>query len=272
MSMPRPLPDPSAANSVWIETEPAGVEENLALDEAILDELHGELHGESVEESSAPAASGESVRGPAASRCVRLWTPNETVIVVGSSSRLDEEVDRAACRRLGARIVRRPSGGATVVLGPGCVVYSVIERLSADMPSIDRLHERFLAPLCAALGRRGIAAVRRGTSDLVVGDRKFSGNALRVKKRAVLYHGTFLDAFDLSLIDALLPHPPREPDYRGSRPHRDFLTNVGLGPDSIREAVREAFGAASVSGWFPQARVEALLASRYRRADWTERL
>lgn len=268
MSMPTPLREPQTVASVWIETEPAGVEENLALDEAILDELHGETQ----EESSAAASSGESVGGPAASRCVRLWTPRETVVVVGSSSRLDEEVDRDACLRLGARIVRRPSGGATIVLGPGCVVYSVIERLSADMPSIDRLHERFLEPLCAALGRRGVAAVRRGTSDLVVGDRKFSGNSLRVKKRAVLYHGTFLDAFDLSLIDALLPHPPREPDYRGSRPHRDFLTNVGLGPDTIREAVREAFGAASVSSWFPASRVESLLANRYRRADWTERL
>jgi hypothetical protein len=93
-----------------------------------------------------------------------------------------------------------------------------------------------------------------------------------VKKRAVLYHGTFLDAFDLSLIDSLLPHPPREPDYRGSRPHRDFLTNVGLGLGVIREAVREAFGASRVSRWFPRDRVESLLASRYRKADWTERL
>lgn len=266
--MPTPLREPQAAAAVWIETEPVGVEENLALDEAILDELHGE----SPEGPSPAAASGEAGRGPDASRCVRVWTPRETVVVVGSSSRLDEEVDRDACRRLSAKIVRRPSGGATIVLGPGCVVYSVIERLSADMPSIDRLHERFLAPLCAAFARRGLPAVRRGTSDLVVGDRKFSGNSLRVKKRAVLYHGTFLDAFDLSLIDSLLPHPPREPDYRGSRPHRDFLTNVGLGLGSIREAVREAFGASRVSRWFPRDRVESLLASRYRRADWTERL
>jgi len=268
MSMPTSLPEPQDAGSVWIGTEPAGVEENLALDEAILDELHGE----SPEGPSPAAASGEDGRGPAATRCVRVWTPRETVVVVGSSSRLEEEVDRDACRRLGARIVRRPSGGATIVLGPGCVVYSVVERLSADMPSIDRLHERFLAPLCEAFGRRGLSAVRRGTSDLVVGDRKFSGNSLRVKKRAVLYHGTFLDAFDLSLIDSLLPHPPREPDYRGSRPHRDFLTNVGLGLGNISEAVREAFGPCRVSHWFPADRVESLLASRYRLTDWTERL
>lgn len=260
MSMPRTPSAPPLPTALWVEKELPDVEENLALDEAILDAI-----GEDP-----PAISADP--DAAATRFVRLWTCRETVVVVGSSSRVDDEVDREACRRVGARIVRRPSGGATVVIGPGCVMWSVVERLEAGIPSIDGLHERFLGPLTAALGRRGLSVSRRGTSDLAVGDRKFSGNSLRVKRRAVLYHGTFLDTFDLSLIDTLLPHPPREPAYRSARSHRDFVVNIGLGLEPIRSAVREAFDAFQGSRWFPEDRVQELLAARYRRHDWTERL
>ena len=71
---------------------------------------------------------------------------------------------------------------------------------------------------------------REGASDLVipeqpVGAEKISGNALRVRRRSVLYHGTLLDTFPLELIGQLLRHPPREPEYQHQRSHTDFLTN-----------------------------------------------
>jgi lipoate-protein ligase A len=237
----------------WLTADLERVEEQLALDEAMLEEAHeGRL--------TAPIA--------------RTWMASEPTVVVGSSSRIDDEVDRAACARLGVRILRRPSGGLTVVLGPGCVMWSVIVPLTGPQPPIERIHAALLDPLCDALRETGRQVVRRGSSDLAIewadGDRKVSGNALRIRRGGILYHGTLLDAFDLDLVGTVLRHPPREPDYRGRRAHGAFLANLGIGRAAIDHAVRRAFRAETTSTTWPRDRVEALVRGRYDSAEWNE--
>lgn len=246
MSMLQP-----SERAVWLESPPATVEENLAIDEAVLEEAHEGLRPRTT---------------------VRIWSSPEPVVVVGSSSRLELEVDQRACERLGVRIVRRPSGGATVVLGPGCLVWSAVEPRAVASDGVEAMHRRFLQPICGALERRGVEARRMGTSDLAVAGRKFSGNALRVRRHAVLYHGTFLDRFDLGLVESLLPHPPREPDYRASRSHGAFLMNLELGAPVIEEVLREAFSADTSDDRPPIDRMRRLLACRYHDPTWTRRL
>jgi len=133
-----------------------------------------------------------------------------------------------------------------------------------------------LDPLAAALRAAGPQVVRRGTSDLAVcaggEERKVSGNALRVRRRACLYHGTMLDRFDLTLVERLLRHPPREPEYRGGRPHHAFLANLGLGRPAIEAAVRRAFGATAVRQEWPKAVVSRLVTERYSDPAWVGRL
>ena len=68
----------------------------------------------------------------------------------------------------------------------------------------------------------------RGHTDLAIGGRKFSGNSQRRRKHFLLFHGTFLLNFDLALIGELLRMPSKEPDYRESRKHADFLTNINV--------------------------------------------
>jgi len=253
-------PANNALGSVWLVADLATVEENLALDEALLEEAHEGLATRSV---------------------VRMWMARRPVVVVGSSSHIDQEVDRSACLALGVGIVRRPSGGATVVVGPGCLMWSVVCPYPEGVPSIERIHASMLQPLCHTLSRalraRGAAPIeRRGSSDLVTlserGLFKVSGNALRVRRHGVLYHGTLLDDFDISLVSRVLRHPPREPDYRGQRPHGEFLTTLKLGRGSLEDAVREAFQATEIRHEWPRDRVERLLRERYIAADWTERL
>ncbi len=249
---------PPQPGAVWLDVVVDTVEEQLALDEALLDEAHEGLTSATV---------------------VRTWMAREPVVVVGSSSRLDDEVDLAACRAAGARVVRRPSGGLTVVLGPGCLMWSVIEPWPDGAPPIEAIHARMLDPLCTALslaiGAPG-AVERRGSSDLVVreadGLRKVSGNALRVRRHGVLYHGTLLDQFDLDLIGRILRHPPREPAYRAGRPHGSFLANLNLGVAALEAAVRRAFAPACNRTAWPRERVARLIAERYADPAWTSRL
>ena len=247
-----PLPLPA---SLWLEAEVAGVAANLALDEALLEEAH---------------------EGVLTAPVVRTWMATQPVVVVGSSSRIDEEVDRAACAARGVGIVRRPSGGATVVLGPGCLMWTVVSPFPQGVPPLEQIHAGMLEPLCAALARPGIEVARYGTSDLVLvsaGEaRKISGNALRVRRQGVLYHGTLLDDVDIDLVGSLLKHPPREPAYRARRPHAAFLANLHLGRPLLEQAVRRAFAAELSRGDWPETRMERLLRDRYAAADWTDRL
>lgn len=239
----------------WLTDAARTVEENLALDEALLEEAH---------EGLAPAA------------VVRTWMATEPTVVLGSSSRIDEEVDRDACERLGVRLVRRPSGGLTVVIGPGCLMWSVVVHQPLGPPPIEAIHEAVLSPLAAALRAAGTPVDRRGSSDLAIGHgpeaRKVSGNSLRIRRHGILYHGTLLDAFDLRLVSRVLRHPPREPDYRARRPHGEFLANIGLGHEPLVAAVRTAFAARRDRAEWPRDRVARLVRERYADPAWIGRL
>jgi len=245
---------PDAAGATWLATEAAGVAANLALDEALLDEAH---------------------ESAVVGRVVRSWVAQRPTVVLGSSSRAAEEVDLDACARLGVEVLRRPSGGLTVVLGPGCVMWSVITGYPGGAPPVDVLHDDVLDPLRAALSAAGRTVVRRGSSDLAItaadGDRKVSGNALRVRRHAVLYHGTLLDDFDLDLVGRVLRHPPREPAYRERRGHAAFLANLRLGRPALDAALRRAFAATTVRSDAPWPRIDRLMADRYAAAAWTLR-
>ena len=251
-----PFPDLIAhAGAVWLGVELDSVAENLALDEAILAEAHEGLIGTAV---------------------VRTWMPRTLVVVVGSSGRLDEEVDRKACTEMGVQIVRRPSGGGTVLVGPGCLMWSVVSPYPQSAPAIDRIHADMLGPLCSAIAAGGLPIERRGSSDLVLltamGAMKVSGNALRVRRNASLYHGTLLDHFDIALVSRLLRHPPREPDYRERRSHGAFLANLELGRHTLDQLIQRAYGASSTRTDWPRHRVAELMRDRYESAEWTARL
>ncbi len=250
--------DPAVATpprAAWLKAAPGGVAEQLALDEALLEEAHEGLRTGVV---------------------VRTWMAATPTVVLGSSSRTAEEIDLDACAAHGVQVIRRPSGGLSVVLGPGCLMWSVVVHHPAGAPAVDAIHAAMLDPLATALRAAGRDVVRRGSSDLAVVaagvERKISGNALRVRRHGVLYHGTLLDAFDLDLVGRVLRHPPREPGYRDGRPHAAFLANLGLGPDRLAAAVRNAFGATRVETAWPQDRVARLVRDRYADADWTGRL
>ena len=239
----------------WLDADLPTVAENLALDEALLADAHDGLLTGSV---------------------IRTWMARAPTVVLGSSSHVEQEIDLDTCRSRGVQVLRRPSGGLTVVLGPGCVMWSVIAPTPEATPSIERIHAAMLDPLCAALVVAGRAVVRRGSSDLAGAvdgiERKVSGNALRVRRQAVLYHGTLLDDFDLDLISQVLRHPPREPGYRAGRDHAAFVANLGLGRGPLEAAVRQAFGADTLRRNWPEEHVASLVRDRYLDVAWTHRL
>ena len=226
-------------------------EENLALDEALLEEAE---------------AAGRPTQ------VLRLWEPERPAVVVGRSSKLDEEVRRDACRAHGVPVLRRASGGAAVVAGPGCLMYAVVLSYARQpaLRMVSHAHQLVLETLAEGLRRLVPEVGRRGISDLAVGGLKFSGNSVRSKREHLLYHGTLLYDFPLQWISRYLKMPPRRPDYREDRPHAEFVTNLPLDGPSLRQAVLDAWGADEPAGDWPRERTARLVAQKYGRAQWHE--
>jgi lipoate-protein ligase A len=226
--------------------------ENLALDEALL---------ERSEESGGPL------------ELLRLWESPAPFIVVGASSRVEQEAREDACRRRNVPILRRASGGAAVLAGPGCLMYAVVLsfQLRPELRAIDLAHAFVLETLLAGLRPLVPFARREGTSDLALDGRKFSGNSLRVKREHLLYHGTLLYDFDLALVGELLGAPPRQPRYRADRDHGSFLTNLPLERDALLAAVIRAWQVETLDVSWPAAATARLAVEKYAAEAWTHR-
>src|SRR5437899_2430358 len=57
---------------------------------------------------------------------LRFWECARPVVVAGRSGVIEEQVRLAACAADGVDVQRRCSGGGAVVLGPGCLNYSLV--------------------------------------------------------------------------------------------------------------------------------------------------
>ncbi len=161
-----------------------------------------------------------------------VWTCRTTAVVLGASRDRAAEVHDEECARRGVAVLRRASGGGTVVIGPGTLQYAMVlpHPPGKEPPTITAVQRTCNAIVRQALARAGApAAVSSDDSgDLVAGDRKVGGLALRRRREATLLHGTLLVDADLELVASLLRHPQREPAWRRGRPHREFLANLGF--------------------------------------------
>jgi lipoate-protein ligase A len=232
-------------------TVPAAAD-NLALDEALLLE--------------AEAGRG----GPV----LRLWEWPAPAVVLGSGGRLADDVDEVACAADGVPVLRRASGGGTVLLGSGCLLYSLVlpYGLHPALAEIQSSYQFILGRVGEALGGTWAGVEQAGISDLAVAGRKFSGNAQQRKRHHLLHHGSLLYAFDLARVSRYLRLPPRQPEYRGGRGHGEFLMNYPLGPAELRRRLREAWGAEAREGesW-PEELVRRLARERYTSPEWVRR-
>lgn len=202
---------------------------------------------------------------------LRFWEPLETFVVLGYSNKTCLEINELSCKADGLAVLRRTSGGGTVLQGPGCFNYSLFLNLK-ERPELGGITasnayimEKNRAALETLLEK---PVVVQGHTDLTLGDLKFSGNAQRRKKDHLLFHGTFLYKFDLEKIEKYLAMPEARPAYRGERPHLDFVTNIPVNPASIAQALQKAWGSEGILEEIPMEKVETLVREKYSKEDW----
>jgi lipoate-protein ligase A len=242
---------------------------------------------------------------------LRFWESAEYFVVVGYANKVAAEVNQAACAEMNVPILRRCSGGGTVLQGPGCLNYSLIlpfdetgplrnitaanqfimernrsaiETLLSGRRRCEESHSKIgkqKAEIGNSQSRLTSGATENprpqtpdpkpkinGHTDLTFDELKFSGNSQRRRKTFLLFHGTFLLNFDLALIEILLLMPTKQPDYRQHRAHSEFLTNLHLPADAVKQALRSAWDATAPLKEIPHDQIAALTREKYSTAAW----
>ena len=204
---------------------------------------------------------------------MRIWRPQDYVVVLGRAGKIGDDVIVDHCQNDGVAILRRFSGGGTIVTGPGCLMYSLIlsHHKRPQVKDITLAHRFVGQSVQKAYAACGHSIELQGHCDLCSGNKKFSGSALRVGRTHSIYHGTLLIDFDLRLIPRYLKLPPRRPTYRQSRDHLDFVTNLPVDEQKLVESLRDLFAAEPTEFNPDEEQINQLVESRYQNDDWNFR-
>ncbi len=155
-----------------------------------------------------------------------VWEPPLLFIVLGQSNEMEASVFMENAKADGIPVLKRPSGGETVILSPKTIVISVLKR--GDPLTSPRLYfESYNQKIIQSLENLGISNLRTdGISDICIGDKKILGSSIYRNKDLVLYHAVLNRAESPALMERYLKHPLREPKYRQNRSHASFVTSL----------------------------------------------
>ena len=171
---------------------------------------------------------------------------HDPTVVVGLGGKPAKLLDAERLRERPAKVIRRFTGGGTVVVNGGTVVSSlIVEKKSGVTEPFPREIMRWTE----AIDKQAFADILDANTfalrdhDYVVGDKKVGGNAQSICKDKFIHHTSFL--WDFCPADmSYLKLPEKRPAYRGERSHLDFLTKIGAlsGSESGSGARRLAQG------------------------------
>ena len=167
---------------------------------------------------------------------LRFWESPVHFVVLGRSGRVEEEVNVAACEAAGIPVLRRSSGGGTVLQGPCCLNYALALSLS-HRPALRNVPDSYRILLSRIAHSLQLPGLEVRGSDILLRGRKVSGNAQRRTKGWLLHHGTILHGLDVRLMERILPEPRRQPSHRGGRTHGQFVTTLCMTTGELKQRV-----------------------------------
>lgn len=122
-----------------------------------------------------------------------FWRTNPTVMV-GRYQNTYCEINEKYIKENNINVVRRNSGGGTIYTDMGAWQFTFIEK---NYKENGISFAKFTNPIVQALRKENIDAHFNSRNDLLIGNRKFSGNAQYRKNNTMLHHGSILFNTDI---------------------------------------------------------------------------
>jgi lipoate-protein ligase A len=207
-----------------------------------------------------------------------LFYINEPSIIIGRHQNTLEEINRAYVEEHGIHVVRRLSGGGAVYHDLGNLNFSFITNYQ---PENFKNFMKFTEPVIRALAKLGVSAELSGRNDILIDDRKVSGNAQYISNGRMVSHGTLLLNSDLSHVsDALHVHENKIAS-KGIKSVRSRVANISeflsspMDIESFRDHLLKTYfeGVPKIPE-FPLSTqdwelIHTLASERYRSWEWT---
>lgn len=152
-----------------------------------------------------------------------LFYINEPSIIIGRNQNTLEEINHEYVEQKGIHVIRRISGGGAVYHDYGNLNFSFMTDYSFE--SLNNF-KKFTAPVIKALNNMGIAAELKGRNDIVVDDRKISGNAQFSSGKRMFSHGTLLFDSELSEVANALNVKMSKIESKGHKSVRSRVANI----------------------------------------------
>jgi lipoate-protein ligase A len=154
----------------------------------------------------------------------RLWQ-NSPSIIIGLHQNAYAEINLEYIKKNNTPVVRRLSGGGAVFHDLGNINFTFIDTLNREEDST-AMFSRFTKPIINSLNKLGIKAQLKGRNDLVIDDKKFSGNAIALYKNRVLQHGTLLFKSNMNNLSNALQSRPEHFQGKSVQSVRSRVTNI----------------------------------------------
>ncbi len=154
---------------------------------------------------------------------ILLFYINGPSVIIGRNQNAIEEINREYVDAHNIHVVRRLSGGGAVYHDLGNLNYSLITRGGKEDATN---FKKFTAPVIRALNEMGIAAALSGRNDILVDERKVSGNAIYSAHQGIVCHGTLLLNTDLSVLVNALNVKPQKIESKGIKSVRSRVANI----------------------------------------------
>ncbi|EQB89505.1 hypothetical protein M918_03045 [Clostridium sp. BL8] len=126
-----------------------------------------------------------------------LWQ-NEKTVVIGRNQNPWKECNLELLSRVNGKVARRLSGGGAVYHDLGNLNFTFLMREENEDLS------KQLGVIIRALKELGIEAVFSGRNDILVDNKKISGNAFYREENKYYHHGTLLFDVDMEILPKIL--------------------------------------------------------------------
>ncbi|WLR42862.1 lipoate--protein ligase [Bacillus carboniphilus] len=192
-----------------------------------------------------------------------LFYINEPSIIIGKNQNAVEEINTKYVDEKGINVVRRLSGGGAVYHDFGNLNFSFITK---DDGNSFYNYKKFTDPIVSALNKLGVSAQLSGRNDILVNERKISGNAQFTTKGRMFSHGTLLLNSDIEQVVSALNVKKDKIQSKGIKSIRSRVANIAefLKEDLAMEEFKELL----LKSIFNVQNVEEVPCYQLTESDW----